>query len=29
MPGYKLKSDLDFNGWLRLQWLGFNAWLRS
>jgi hypothetical protein len=29
MPGYELKSDLDFNGWLRLQWLGFNAWLRS
>ncbi|MFO0446576.1 MAG: hypothetical protein ACK51L_02810 [bacterium] len=25
MPGY----ELDFNGWLRLQWLGFNAWLRA
>jgi hypothetical protein len=29
MPGYELQSGFDFNGWLRIQWLGFNAWLRA
>jgi hypothetical protein len=29
MPGYKLQKGFDFKGWLRHQWLGFNAWLRA
>ncbi len=27
MPGYELQSGFDFNGWLRLKWLSFKAWL--
>ena len=26
MPGYELQSGFDFNGWLRIQWLGFNGY---
>ncbi|MFO0533418.1 MAG: hypothetical protein ACK524_01855 [Planctomyces sp.] len=29
LPRYELQNDLDFNDWLQLQWLGFNAWLRA
>ncbi len=29
MPGYELLSGFGFNGWLRLQWLDFDAWLRA
>jgi len=28
MPGYELQSGFDFNGWQRLLWLDFDAWLR-
>jgi hypothetical protein len=29
MPGYEQQSGFDFNRWLQLQWLDFDAWLRA